>query len=314
MKRNIVLSVVLAVLLFASCKNEDITMQRKMNVNFIVDPSEVISGFDHEIEGDEFWSLSSDYRLQIHLLVYDDMGQLADSTIDYLSDYQNTKKMQLKLWVGEYTAVAITDVVKYDDDATKYWNITETNSLSSLKISVSDAGNSVSDGKYKILGISNHSFNVNVREELIDDTIQVDTIQVKPAGALVHVKASNIHYFDSDSVVSYQLCTNKSADCCTFNGDGNFVVEPKENHTGQLGQFKPQGLSKEHQYYDFVLPLGQTVLRWYGTINEDNWLQEGEEMTADIRRGDEYLVCFKLGSGDETIAQIFPVHGGKVSE
>lgn len=303
MKRHIIWAALSMVLLFASCKNENLEMQRK--VNFKIDPSEVISGFTYEIDEGELESLGSDYRLQVHLLVYDEMGHLVASNVDYLSNYQGIMNTSAVLWDGKYTAVAITDVVKYNHGVTSnYWNIASSDRLSDLK--VSDAGNS--GGKYKILGITDYHFSVS--EGSTDHNIQV-----KPAGALVLVTASNIHYYNT--VVRYKLGMNKSADGCTFNSDGNYAVAVEnggENYTWQLGYFEPQDYvgSDECHYYDFVLPLGRTAFQWLGKTEENIWRYGGEKMTANIRLGEEYLVRFELGSDIQVHMDI--VNGGKATE
>ena len=303
MKRNIVLAVLLVALLFASCKNEDITMQRK--VSFTVNPSEVISGFTYEVDEGELESFNSGYKLQIHLLVYDDMGYLTASDTRYLSNYQEIMNSSLTLWDGEYTAVAITDVVKYDGGVTSnYWNITETDRLSSLK--VSDAGNL--GGKNKILGISNYGFKVG--EGSVDHTIRV-----KPAGALIVVKSSNIHYYNT--VLRYQLGMNKNSDHCTFNGDGSPVVAVEnsgENYEWHSGYFDPQDFdsSNECHYYHFVLPLGRTAFQWLGKTEDNIWRYGGDKMSANIGLGQEYLVRFDLGS--DIKAQMELVNGEKATE
>ena len=303
MKRNIVLTVLSMVLFFASCKNDNLDVQRK--VNFEVNPHEVISGFTYEMGEGELESFNSSYKLQIHLLIYDEMGYLKASDVDYLPNYQGILKSSLVLEDGEYTAVAITDVVKYDGGViSNYWNITETHRLSDLK--VSDVGNK--DGKYKILGISNYHFNVG---EGSADHI----IRVKPAGALILVRSLNIHYYNT--VEMYKLGMNKSSDCCTFNSDGSYAVTVEnggDNYEWHLGCFEPQEYVgfNEYYYYDFVLPHGKTNFQWLGKTNENTWHYAGDKMTANISSGQEYLVRFELGS--DIKVQMDIVNGGKVTE
>lgn len=303
MKRNIVLAVLLVTLLFASCKNEDIALQRK--VNFTVNPSEVISGFTYEVNEGELESFGSNHKLRIHLLVYDEMGLLVDGNTQYLTNYQEIMNSSFLLCDGEYTVVAITDVVKFDGGVTSnYWNITEIDRLSSLI--VSDAGNL--GGKDKILGISN--YHCNVKEGWVDHTIHV-----KPAGALFAVKSSNIHYYNT--VLRYKLGMNKNSDYCTFNSDGSSVVAVEnggENYEWHSGCFDPQDYnsSNECHYYHFVLPLGRTAFQWMGKTEDSIWRYAGDNMSADIGLGEEYLVRFELGS--DINAQMELVNGGKATE
>ncbi len=286
MKRNVIWAALL-VFLFASCKNENIEMQRK--VSFTVDPSEVIGSFTYEADEGELESFNSNYKLRIHLLVYDKMGDLAAAEECYLSNYQGIMNSSLTLWDGEYTAVAITDVVKYDDGVTStYWNINGTDCLSNLK--VSDAGN---DGeKHKILGISNYHFHA---KEGADD----HTIRVKPAGALILVKSSNIHYYST--VVRYKLGMNKGTDCYTFNSDGSYAVAAEnggENYEWHAGYFDPQDYNSTNDchYYHFVMPLGRTAFQWLGKTEDNVWRYGGDKMSANIKIGEEYLIRFELGS------------------
>jgi hypothetical protein len=299
MKKYIIMATVAVAMLFVSCKNEDIKVSR--NVNFKINPYEVISGFDYEVEEGELESFSSDYKLRIHLLVYDESGFLQGTDVQFLTNYQSLMNSTVALTEGKYTAVAISDVVKYDGSSItmNYWDITGTDRLSDLK--VADAG--YIGGKYKILGISNYDF--EVKEGSVDHTIHV-----KPAGALILRFAWNIHYYN---IEEYELDMNKTSDFCTFNNDGTYEVAI-ENHGGdydwRLCYFDPKDYSDYNGCYGyyFVLPLGRTSFQWYGK-SDNSWYYVGDEMSANIKFGEEYLAYLELGS--DIIATMELVNGTK---
>lgn len=303
MKKHIIIFATIAMAaLFVSCKNKDIQISR--TVNFKVNPYEVISGFDYEVNAGELESFDSDYKLRVHLLVYDNLGYLVATDVQYLTNYQSIMNSSLELADGEYTAVAITDVVEYNGSVTfNFWTITGTERLSDLK--VADAG--YIGGKYKILGATNYHF--DVREGSIDHTIRV-----QPAGALILVAALNIHYYNT--VVMYELDMNKTSDFCTFNSDGSYEVAI-ENNGGdfdwRLCYFEPNSLTGDVCYgYYFVLPLGHTSFQWYCKTNDGTWYYAGDEMSANIKFGEEYLAYMELGSDIDV--EMLLVNGSKAVE
>ena len=69
MKKYMIMCMAIVALLFASCKNEDISISRE--VSFEVNPYGVISDFvNHQVHEDDFDFLSGDW-LRVHLFVYD---------------------------------------------------------------------------------------------------------------------------------------------------------------------------------------------------------------------------------------------------
>lgn len=300
MKKYIIMATVAMAMLFASCKNEDFGILR--SVNFKINPYGVISGFDYEVNDGELESFDTDYKLRVHLFVYDEMGYLQGSDVGFLTNYQSIMNSTLELPEGKYTAVAITDVVQYNGSVTfKYWTIAGTDRLSDLK--VTDAG--YIGLKYKILGISNYDF--EVKEGSVDHTIHV-----QPAGALILVVEKNIHYYSN--VVMYELDMNKTSDFCTFNSNGSYEVAI-ENNGGdfdwRLGYFEPIEHPNSNALYGyyFVLPLGRTSFQWYCKTSDDTWYYAGDEMSANIKVGEEYLSYLELGS--HVITNMEVVNGGK---
>jgi hypothetical protein len=302
MKKYIIMATVAMAMLFASCKNEDIKVSR--NVNFKVNPYEVISGFDFEISEGELESFSTNYKLRVHLLAYDEYGFLQAHDVQYLTNYQSIMNSTLILNDGKYTAVAITDVVQYDEGVTfKYWDITGMDRLSDLK--VTDQG--YIGLQYKILGISNYAF--EVKEGSVDHTIRV-----QPAGALILVFLDNMHYYSN--MVRYQLDMSKSSDYCTFNSDGSYEVAIENNggdYDWRLDYFEPEDYPSYNAVYDycFVLPLGRTNFRWFAKDKTDTWYYAGGELSANIKIGEEYAAY--LGLGDEVTAYMELVNGGKAA-
>lgn len=299
MKRHIIWCMALVALIFTACKNEDITVSR--SVNFKINPYEVISGFNFEVNAGELESFSSDYKLRVHLLVYNENGFLQASDVQYLTNYQSIMNSTLNLPEGNYTAVAITDVVEYNDGVTfQFWEITDTERIAELK--VTDAG--YIGLKYKILGITNYDF--TVKQGNIDHTIRV-----QPAGALMLMYATNVHYFDDLNIIRYQLDMNKSSDFCTFNNDGSYEVAVENNggsYDWRLCYFDPADYNNAVYAYYFVLPLGITSFQWYCKDSGGSWYYAGDEMSVNIKYGEEYLIYLELGS--EIITKIEVVNDG----
>lgn len=287
MKKGIIWAVFAVMLWLVSCQNEDITMQRK--VSFKIDPSGVVDGFTYEAEEDELEALAAGYQLRIRLLVYDEAGSLKAENTEYVAGYQSILTLSLALADGTYTAVALTDVVKIDaGETTSGWNVAETSRLYNLKITDAKA----LDGKYKILGVSDYRF--EVREGVVDHTLRV-----QPAGALLCVEATNIHFYNT--AWRYQLGMTKGSEGIIFNGDGSqslSVEDYGDSFAQSPGHFDPREHvgSDECHFYAFVLPLGRTTFQWIAKTTSDASLYVGEKMTANIRKGEEYLVRFELGS------------------
>jgi hypothetical protein len=273
-------------------------------VNFKVNPYGVISDFDYEVNEGELESFDTDYKLRVNLFVYDEMGYLKGSDVQFLTNYQSIMNSTLELPEGKYTAIAITDVVQYNGGIKfKYWDINGTDRLTDLK--VKDAG--YIGGKYKILGISNYDF--EVEEGSLDHIIRV-----KPAGSLILVVEKNIHYFTS--MVLYELEMNKTSDFCTFNSNGSYEVAIENNggdYDWRLGYFEPENHPSSNALYNyyFVLPLGRTSFQWYCKASDGTWYYVGDEMSANIKFGEEYLSYLELGSN--IITEMEVVNGGKAA-
>lgn len=250
MKKYMIMCMALVALLFASCKNENISISRE--VSFTVNPYDVINGFvNNQADEGDLDLLPSSFRLRTQVYVYDMDGKLVDYDVDYLKDYHSTMETSFDLPDGNYIAIATTDVVKYDGSVTfEFWNFEGKEKLTELKIN--HAG--YLGYEYKILGVGRQ--NVKVQHGQIEYSIRLE-----PQGALALCIVWGIHSFND--VNSYDLKTNRAFKCCSFNGDGTWEMSCEEAIFNKyVRRFYPNDYSTYGGYgYQFIPAVGASF-RW----------------------------------------------------
>lgn len=278
------MAVCLAIL--SSCTNEEITIGNVVTMK--VDPSGVISPFAYEINPGELEGLDEPYKLRIRILVYDENGQLKASDTQYLANYSNIMISSLDLPKGDYTAIAITDVVKLSgsDIEFEYWNLSGENVLSQLK--VTDAGYIGSN--YKVLGVGKQNIKV-------DDSHDDIVMRCSPAGAICLVCYYNIHAFDD--VEKYGVLMTKSSESISYNRFGDYEVSV-DNSGGDfdwwLSNLEPDNYTSQSIYgYYFVLPMNRVTLQFVADTADDRyWL--GQKTTMSFEAGKQYLMELTLNN------------------
>lgn len=255
MKKYMIMCMAVVALLFASCKNEDISISRE--VRFTVNPYDVINGFvNNQANEGDLDLLPNSYRVRTQVYVYDTDGKLVDYDVDYLKDYHSTMNTSFDLPDGNYIAIATTDVVEYNGGVTfEYWTFDGKEKLNQLKIN--HAG--YLGYENKILGVGRQIVNVQHGQTEF-------SIRLEPQGALALCIVWGIQSFND--VSCYNLMTNRAFKCCSFNSDGTWEVSCEEVIFNKyVYRFYPNNYSSYGGYgYQFI-PVGGSNFRWDADTN-----------------------------------------------
>ena len=255
MKNYMIMCMAVVALLFASCKNEDISISRE--VRFTVNPYDVINGFvNNQANEGDLDLLPNSYRVRTQVYVYDTDGKLVDYDVDYLKDYHSTMNTSFDLPDGNYIAIATTDVVEYNGGVTfEYWTFDGKEKLNQLKIN--HAG--YLGYENKILGVGRQIVNVQHGQTEF-------SIRLEPQGALALCIVWGIQSFND--VSCYNLMTNRAFKCCSFNSDGTWEVSCEEVIFNKyVYRFYPNNYSSYGGYgYQFI-PVGGSNFRWDADTN-----------------------------------------------
>lgn len=283
MKKHIYLFAVLAALLLASCKNEDIDISRK--VVFEVNPYEVINDFvNNEVNPGDLTDIGSRYKIRVNLFVYDSKGHLAESDVEYLSGYKETMHATFGLADGSYTVVATTDIVEYNGSVNfEFWNFSGMENLTSMKIN--DAG--YLGYESKILGIGHQNI-------IVESGQTVCHVPMKPAGSLVISHVWDINLYDFIEV--YDLCSNKGDASFSFNNDGSYKTYNAEEtfYRWYVCRFYPSYYSSYGGYgYQFLAYQGETHFMWEASSGSES-LELTDDMPLNIKEGKTYQFTINL--------------------
>lgn len=259
MKKLVVICMAVMALMMASCKNEDISISRE--VSFEVTPHEVVNNWiPYVLSESSITDLSSNNQLRINLLVYNKNGELIASDTQMLKDYNENMVATLELANGEYTVVAISDVVENGRDLC--WTIKGTERLSTLMIE--DISTLITDDE-AIVGIGNARI-------MVDADHSFHHVEMRPAGALVIVKDSKMTYWEGVVSLSY-LCSTKLNKAYTFNDNGSYISNVDENSTFsyRIHYNYPEWMQPNYVYweYHFIQPFGNTAFQWKLYVNND---------------------------------------------
>lgn len=279
MKKILYSLIAVLAMVMSSCSNDDIEVLHSVNIK--VNPSKVISTFTYEYQPGELESFPDGYKLRVRLLAYDTKGVLKDSATQYLTNYGSIAGYNLKLEEGDYTLVAITDVVeiKGNDVNLEYWHLKNRENLSETQLS--DAG--LIGGQHKILGIESKNFT-------IDKTNKECILYPQAVGALCYVVFHNIHQFPD--VKQYSLEMTKASDFLQFNGSGEWLPSVKNNDGSfdwYLAYTEPEETESYGTYgYYFMLPMPNVNFKFtYDDTNGDSH-DLTQKSTVSLEAGVEY--------------------------
>ena len=295
MKKYISMMVVCLAIL-SSCTNEDISVGNLVTVK--VNPSGVIAPFEYEMNPGDFEGIGAPYKLRTSVFVYDKDGLLKASETQYLANYSTIMTTSLELPKGNYTAIAITDVVKMsgEDITFEYWNVSGEDVISQLK--VTDAGYIGSEKK--ILGVGKQTISVG-------DKNGEFMVKCSAAGAVCLVYYCNIHAFSD--VKQYGVLMTKSSDNISFNESGNYDVSIESSGTNfswWLSKLAPGDYSSYKNIYSylFVLPMNKVTLQFIADTDDNRYYLD-EKVTMNLEAGKEYLMMLDLDDEDYGITSLF---------
>lgn len=298
MKTYILLFLTFISIGFSSCTNDDIIIN--YTTNFKINPSGVISPFTYEINTGELESFDSSYKLRIRLLIYNSLGNLVASDVQYFTNYASIMNSSLGLEKGDYTAIATTDVVRYNGQNVtfSFWSLTDSTYLANTKIT----DNGKIGYQYKILGISKLDFSV------VGASKTSETINVKPAGALSCVYYAKMRTYSD--VVSYGLGAAKTSESCHFDSQGNYQASAENNNGSYdwwLDHFDIEDFSSSvnNVYsYVFTLPMSNLNLKFQANTSSDQY-DLSNPMTISPQAGEEYLFYIDLSQATNNYAISF---------
>lgn len=298
---------VFAMMLFASCSKDAV---KGGYISFRIDPSTVIESFNYELNPGELETESDGYKLRMRLLIYDGNSKLVASETQYVDGYASVMNSSITLPEGTYTAVALSDVVGYEDSAVsfEFWTLSNEDNLSTMKLA--DTGY-IAD-QFGIVGIKSSSFTVTDSDKSI-------SLNLKPAGALALVWFSNIHY--NTNLKYIYLKSTTGGGTYSFSESGSYTAKAgssssSSSGSGSFSGFGSSSSSNSYNYavcyiepqnsayasysdiysYEFLLPASSCKLKFTAATSSKS-SDLGSAMTIAPSAGDEYLFYADMSSG-----------------
>ena len=283
MKKYLAIFAVLFTVILSSCSNDDIPVSHA--TTFKVDPSTVISSYEEFNVGD-LTSLGSNYQLRIRLLVYNQDGVLVESDETFSSDYTHVQTFSFNLSEGNYTTVAITDVVgKTSSAVDEFYTLSDQTRLNTTTLSYTG----YIGGALAILGLTTD-------EQFISSTSREINIKVKPAGSLIvfHIDNWNACLDWNDNgvpldVKTYKMLGNQSSSDLTLNsyGEPTYSIRSSSNYDYIWYTHNRNSDYLGGYGYAFKFPMTNVKLKWVAETASGsyNW---GEPAVVDIESGKEY--------------------------
>lgn len=284
-----------------SCTNDDIAIENFSNTLIEINPQNVMSEFEPYYQEDNLDLIGNDAKLRLQLLIYDANGNLAYQEAAFSDNYTQSQRFSPKLPVGQYTAVAISDVLATNE----YWKLEDVEKLSTLRMV--DQGKI--GGKEKSIGLSSLSLSIETGKK---ETIKMD---LKTAGSLFIISYRNIHRFTD--VKTYSLSLEPSAEWIKFDTDGSPKYEYSQANSGYvtlLHQLIVDDYPNSNAIYGyaFVLPGKQYNFNFEYNTGDGHVSIFDTPATANIERGKEYHVILDLNDKDGDIsASIAPYNAQK---
>ena len=283
---------------FTSCtSSEEIEIndiQSKYQAVFKINPSTVVEPFTWQIHEGELSTIPSGNKLRVRALIYDGNGVLVHEHSEQFSNYNVLMDFSAELEKGEYTLIAISDVINPnpgEGQTPEFWILGDCQHLNETKIT---SANMIGEQR-EILGVVNKKISISsVNNEYI--------IDIKPAGAVIYTLYNDILYFDD--IKRYQLNINQVAQEFIFDSNGNPTVSVVENNNNEfkwrLNIAYPDYDPQYVYIINYVLPQNNLRLRFAGYthtgLGDDkegsgHWL--GKELhVPSINAGDQFY--FKI--------------------
>lgn len=283
MKKYLAILAVLFTVILSSCSNDDIPVTHA--TTFKVDPSTVISSYEEYNVGD-LTSLGSNYQLRIRLLVYNQDGVLVESDEVFSSDYTHIQTFSFNLSEGDYTTVAITDVVgKASSAVDEFYTLSNQTKLNTTTLSYTG----YVGGQRAILGLTTAS-------QYISSSSREISIKVKPAGALIvcHIDNWNscLNWNDNGvalDVKTFKLLGNQASSDLTLNsfGEPTFSIRSSSNYDYIWYSHDRNSDYVGGYGYAFKFPMTNVKLKWVAETASGSY-SWGDPAVVDIESGKEY--------------------------
>lgn len=278
--------------LLVSCSNDDaVTISKKTQIR--VNPATVLENFTFQLNAGDLDGVSNNEELRVSLFVYDEDGILINSFENKLRNYLTISDFEINLDAGkEYTAIAITDVIKTDDYTSQHylkevWGIKGEQNISTLEISYLPSDPLYQDyGQRGILGVGSTKLTSGVAA----------SIDVKAAGALICSLMRNIHEYNDVSVIWSRA--NRNNGFYKFESDGEWISNPDTDLRGELQYLEPASYPDSYGIYtySFIMPQTNYVITTY-FYNDDFEVITDRSITAStIESQKEYFLEVILDS------------------
>lgn len=303
MKKYLEILTVLIAVILSSCSNDDIPVS--YSTVFKVDPSTVISSYIEYNAGD-LTSLGSDYQIRIRLLVYDKDGVLVTSGESYSPDYTHIQTFTFNLTEGEYTTVAITDVVgKTSSAISEIYTLSGQERLNTTQITETTKYIAYQRG---ILGLT-------VNSQYIDSATSDINIDVEPAGCLIvyHIDDWNscLDFEDPETgkaldAACFELWANQYSSDLTLNSMGEPTYSTKSSSDYDWRWLSHDRNSKYAGGYGYIFkfPMKKVKLQWVTQTQNGTVYSWGDSAVVDLEAGKEYF--FELDvPNDEALWKVF---------
>jgi len=292
MKKYILLIVSAIVFAFTSCtSSEDIEIndiQSKYQVAFKINPATVVEPFTWQIEEGELSTIPNGAKLRIKVLIYDANGEIRWDETSELSNYNSLMSFNAELEKGNYTCIAISDVIIPSEDI-EFWVLTGEAKLNQAKIQPTGWYGH----KYNILGVENQ----NISVDGTNDEIKID---IKPAGAVLYTLYGGVDIYED--VQRYILLGTQHVSMAMFDSNGSLM--PKlENHNNEydssINFYYPEMANDKGNGYSvsYLLPQSNLRLRFAAeTESELLWASGQNAHLPSIKAGEEYYIMMDFSN------------------
>lgn len=283
------IAIAIAAAFATSCTNDEIEVSS--SISFKLVPSGVMSPFTYEMSIGELSSFNTNYKLRTRILVYGENGLLAGENTAYLTNYNGIQNASMYLPKGNYTVLALTDVVKYSGSEVtfEYWKLTDEQNINTAK--VTDAG---------YIGYEQKVLGIDTKKITIADGNENFTLTPKPAGSLFIIIYENIHYYSG--VESYELAVTRISDNVTFNSNGEYIpaVQNKDNeYKWRISSIDIADFPNSTSIYSygFMFPIENIKFRYRAWTTDEEYIPLGIEYYGTIAAGEEYMFDLNLNDG-----------------
>ncbi len=301
MKKIYIMTLAMFGLLLSSCENDDIMISS--TINFTVDPSNLASTLaEAEVNPGELEVLDSDCRLVVDLLIYNDNGELVESSTEKFSNYDvRMKYAAKKVTEGNYSVLAISHIENLSDKIS-YWEIKNTQKLEGLQ--VVDAG---------YIGGENNIFGMAFQNVTFSGASQDIQLNLTPVGSILRVEFYNVHFgwtIADNPVTSYELVTNKVSDSFMFSraGQTNVQADSRDDYNWRLCLLDDlDGHTYDNIYaYEYVLPMNNVRVVFRGYNDDGQHDEFGSQYTYNFQSGNNYYAALDIASDESEFGKITP--------